>query len=357
MLLATGTTVLSRDNDPVPVSQSKSDIQVKEVSLIRLEPDFIIPEVIQKGKQAKGIIGYSQKGRPVEAWYFPGKTDRRALVIGGVHGSELSAIEVAKTVITQLRNDPSTYYSVIVIPCLFPDNMQAAEGNPLQIGSTGNIGRYSHADAPDPNRQMPALGNGFDDDDPFDHAGRKIEPENQLLLQIIQQFQPQRIANLHAIRAMDQAGIYADPRTDSKGYAHEYESDSTLAIGMAQFIEENGGGAPGNTIYTRPTTLYRCDPPVAEPGQKQKRNLHGSRLPGNRGYGVSLGSWAATAVYDPVHHQFDRPAIRILTVEFPGCKRPEDYYELSHQQQCRKQISLYAGAITSVFLADFQTEN
>lgn len=356
LLVVTGTSVFSRDNDPVPVSQHLSDTQDKEVSLFRLDPDFIIPEVIQKGKQAKGIIGYSQKGRPVEAWYFPGKTDRRALIIGGVHGSELSAIEVAKAVIAQLRDNPDNYYSVIVIPCLFPDNMQVASLNPSQIGSTSNIGRYSHADAPDPNRQMPALGNGFDDDNPYDHAGRKIEPENQLLLQVIQQFQPQRIANLHAIRAIDQGGIYADPRTDSKGYALEYDSDSTLAIGMAQFIESHGGSAPGNTVYTNPTTLYRSDPPVAAPGHKQKRNLHGSRLPGNRGYGVSLGSWASTAVHDPEHHEFNRPAIRILTVEFPGCKRPEDYSNLSQQQYCRKQIGLYAGAITSVFLADFQVE-
>lgn len=357
LLLATGSAVLSKDNDPVPVSHHLSGTQDKEVSLFRSEPDFIIPEVLQKGKQAKGIIGYSKKGRPVEAWYFPGKSDRRALVIGGVHGSELSAIEVAKTLIAQLRNNPDNYYSVIIIPCLFPDNMQTAESNPSQIGSTGNIGRYSHDHAPDPNRQMPPLGNAFNDDNPFDHAGRKIEPENQLLLKVIQQFQPQRIANLHAIRALDRGGIYADPRTDSKGYALEYDSDSTLAISMAQFIEDNGGDAPGNSIDKKPTTLYSCDPPVAEPGQKQKRNLHGSRLPGNRGYGVSLGSWASTAVHDPVHHHFDRPAIRILTVEFPGCKRPEDYQDLSLRQQCRKQISVYAGAISAVFLADFETEN
>lgn len=353
LLLATGNAVLSRDNDPVPVHQFLSDTLDKEVSPIRFVPDFVISEVIQNRKTTKGIIGYSKKGQPIEAWYFPGKTDKRALILGGVHGSELSAIEVAKTVISQLRENPDNYYSVIVIPCLFPDNKNRAALNPSQIGSVHNIGRYSHADAPDPNRQMPSLGNGFDNHNPLDHAGRAIEQENQLLLQVIQQYQPQRIANLHAIRAIDQAGIFADPRTDSKGFALEYESDSALAIGMATYIEKNGGDAPGNNLYKRPRTLYHSDPPVAEPGQKQKRNLHGSRLPGNRGYGVSLGSWASTAVYDPQHQHFNRPAIRILTVEFPGCKRPEDYPDPFQQQQCRKHIELYAGAITAVFLSDF----
>lgn len=353
ILLATGTAVLSRNNDPVPVSRLLSNTLDKEVSLIRLEPDFVISEILQNRKAAHGVIGYSKKGRPVEAWYFPGKTDKRALIIGGVHGSELSAIEVARTVITRLQNDPGNYYSVIVIPCLFPDNRTAAAASPSQIGSIHNIGRYSHADSPDPNRQMPSLGEAFDNYKPLDHAGRIIEPENQLLLQVIQQFQPQRIANLHAIRAIDQAGIYADPRTDSKGFALEYESDSTLAITMAAYIEENGGNAPGNNIYKRPTTLYRSDPPVAEPGQQQKRNLHGSRIPGNRGYGVSLGSWASTAVHDPQHQHLSRPAIRILTIEFPGCKRPGDYQDPSLQQQCKLQIHLYAGAITAVFLSDF----
>jgi hypothetical protein len=333
ILICAGTTVLA--TTPVP------------------EPDFEITKVLQSKVPVKGIAGYSKNRRPIEAWYFPGKTDKRALIIGGVHGSELSAIEVARTAIAQLMKDPTNYYSVIIIPVLFPDNMNAAAVKPSLIGSTTNIGRYSHADSPDPNRQMPSLGTAFNEYYPVDHAGRIIEPENQLLLHIIQQFNPERIANLHAIRAIDQAGVYADPRTDSKGYALEYESDSSLAISMATYIEENGGDAPGNNVFKHPSSIYHSDPPVAAPGQKQQRNLHGSRLPNNRGYGVSLGSWASTAVSDPANPKYDRPAIRLLTVEFPGCKRPADYSDPAKRQYYRDQVTAYAGAITSIFLGDF----
>jgi hypothetical protein len=327
------------------------------LSSLSNERAFIVSEVMQSKEPVRGIAGYSKGGRPIEAYYFPGKSDERALIIGGVHGSELSAIEVAKSVIEQLSKDRSNYYSVIVIPCLFPDNTNTASLYPAQIGSMSNIGRYSHSVSADPNRQMPSLGTAFHEHDPVDHAGRTIEAENQLLLKIIQEFRPTRIANLHAIRSGEKAGVYADPRTDSRGYALEYGSDSSIAVGMAMYIEANGGNAPGNKVYKKPTALYHADPVVAPEGQKQKRNLHGSKLPNNRGYGVSLGSWASTAVDDPMDPANNRPAIRLFTIEFPGCKRPEDYGDPAQRKSCRQQIDAYAGAITGIFLDDFYSED
>jgi hypothetical protein len=299
----------------------------------------------------EGVAGFSRNGRPIKAYYFPGASNKRALIIGGVHGSELSAIEVAKTLVEQLGRSEAIYYSVIVIPCLFPDNANHAASKPSEIGAVSNIGRYSQEASADPNRQMPALGKGFDKSRPFDFAGRPIEPENQLLLQFIQEFRPQRIVNIHGIRDADRAGIYADPRTDSHGFAFEYSSDSTLAISMAQYIESNGGNSPGNNLERIPSALYYADPAVALPGEKQKRNLHGSRLPGNRGYGVSLGSWASTAVNDPFNGAANRPAIRLFTMEFPGNKRPSDYNDPAVQFSCKRMIELYAGAIAKIFLA------
>jgi hypothetical protein len=323
-----------------------------DTTTIIREPDFELSKVMQSKVPVKGIAGYSKNRLPIEAYYFPGKSEKRALIIGGVHGSELSAIEVAKAAVAQLMSDPTNYYTVIIIPCLFPDNTVMAAQKPSLIGSTDNIGRYSHAGSPDPNRQMPSLGTAFNEYYPVDHAGRMIEQENQLLLRIIQQFKPERIANLHAIRAIDQAGVYADPRTDHRGFALEYESDSSLAISMALYIEQNGGDAPGNKVYKDPSTLYHTDPHVAAPGEKQPRNLHGSRLPNNRGYGVSLGSWASTAVSDPANPKYDREAIRLLTVEFPGCRRAEDYSNPAKRQYYREQTAAYAGALTNVFLGD-----
>lgn len=317
---------------------------------------FTIIRAIGSRVSINGIAGFSKNGRPIEAFYFPGTGNKRALVIGGVHGSELSAIEVARTLITQLSKEHGNYYSVIVIPTLFPDNAVKAISDPSAIGGVYNVGRYSHSSSADPNRQMPQLGKAFDLSHPIDHAGRTIEPENQLLLQFIQEFQPQRIINLHAIRNMAQGGIYADPRTDSKGNALEFESDNNLAVGMAHFIESNGGRAPGNKLQKKPTALYHTDPQVAKPGQFQKRNLEGSKLPGNRGYGVSLGSWASTAVEDQLIEKYNRPAIRLLTLEFPGYKRPADYREPVDQQFCKKQVELYAMSIRRIFLARLYEE-
>jgi hypothetical protein len=331
------------------------DSTVRQGLFIESAP-FTINQVVQSRVAMKGIAGFSKAGRPIEAYYFPGTSNKRALVIGGVHGSELSGIAVAKTLIEQLAKQQDIYYSVIVIPVLFPDNAEKAITNPSLIGGVSNLGRYSYTASADPNRQMPPLGQAFDPNRPLDFAGRPIEPENQLLLQFIQEFQPQRIVNLHAIRDVSQGGIYADPRTDSKGIALGYESDNNLAVAMAQYIESNGGLVPGNKLKKQPTALYHADPGVAMAGQKQKRNLEGSKLPGNRGYGVSLGSWASTAVDDPVNQQYNRPAIRLITAEFPGYKRPADYTDPLVEQQCRKNVELFANAIRKVFLGRFFEE-
>jgi hypothetical protein len=61
--------------------------------------------------------------------------------------------------------------------------------------------------------------------------------------------------------------------------------------------------------------LYYCDPHIAPAGTKQPRNIHGSKLASNRGYGVSLGGWASTAVCEQ-DEVYSRPSMILLTVEF-----------------------------------------
>jgi hypothetical protein len=176
------------------------------------------------------------------------------------------------------------------------------------------------------------------------------------MLNIINAFRPQRIVNIHAIRDTNSAGIFADPRTDHNGIALGYETDSSLAIDMAKFINSKGGLVRGNKLDDIATTRYHRDPPAAAKGKPQERTLEGSVLPGKRGSGISLGSWASTAVYDTVERMNNRPAIRILTMEFPGYKRPFDYTTVKEQDDCKKLIELYAAAITKVFLQDVYIE-
>lgn len=299
------------------------------------------------------ILELTKLGRPIEAYYFPGKSDKRALIIAGVHGSELSSIAIATGLIRQLQQDSSLYYEVLILPMLFPDNAAMATENPSLIGSVHNIGRYSNADMPDPNRQMPMLGKTFNSGNPKDFVGRIIEQENQVMLKVIQAFKPDRILNIHAIKDVTKAGIFADPRTDALGKSLGFDSDSSLAVAMAIAIAEAGGCVSGNQLTKQPTALYYNDFPSAQSGAIQKRNFAGSQLPQKRGFGVSLGSWATTAVEDPID---GRTAIRLLTMEFPGCKRPEDYQDAESQLWCSQEVNRYIASITKVFLNNFYEE-
>ena len=322
-------------------------------------PSFDVSELtlfINRKVAGKATIGFSQKGKAVEAYYFPGTSNKKALIIGGVHGSELAAIEVAKELIDEFKKGELSYYSVVIIPCLFPDNAATTLRFPSQIGGTDNIGRYTHALAVDPNRQMPSPGTQFDRRTAFDHLGRIIEKENQLLLQLINEFRPQRIVNLHAIRDTAHAGIYADPRTDSKGLALGYETDSSLAVDMARYIHQSGGSTSGNELEKRPTALYYKDPVIVPKGFLQKRNINSNVLIKGKGHGVSLGSWASTAVEDSINPGNNRNAIRLITVEFPGYKRPIDYKTITQQNYYQRQVQLYAGAVKTIFLGNHYTE-
>jgi hypothetical protein len=312
--------------------------------------DEFLTQILQQGKAARFLLGQSKKKQSIEAWYFPGTSDKKALVIGGVHGTELSGIEVANTLIEKLAGGIQSYYHVIIIPCLFADNASIARNNPVEIGSVANIGRYSFSTSADPNRQMPSPGKPFDEGETIDHLGRQIEIENRLLLRLITAFKPERIASVHGIRDLKYAGIYADPRTDDKGYALGFESDSSLAIEMAHWVYENNGFVPGNMLHIKPTALYYKDPSAVIKGAFQPRNFSGSSLPDNRGSGISLGTWGSTAISEAKDPLMNRDAMRIITIEFPGYKRPGDYKNSKHQMWIREQVQLYAFSIANIFL-------
>jgi len=312
--------------------------------------------VLSEKKAGSFVLGKTQLGRNVEAYFFPGTSEKRALIIGGMHGSELSSIEVASELVRMLKQTGTIYYNVIIIPSLFPDNAETAKQFPLLIGDADNIGRYSFTGAVDPNRQMPTPGYAFDQEDELDHAGRKIENENSLLLGLISEYHPQRIVNLHAIREKNYAGVFADPRTDHRSVALGYATDSSLAIEIAKHIHQQGGYVPGNHLATIPNAIYYRDPEPVAAGQFQKRNFTGSFLPGKRGGGVSLGTWASTAVFDEFDSTKNRDAIRILTIEFPGSRRPVDYRLKKDRDYYQKLVELYASGINRVFLQEYFIE-
>lgn len=314
---------------------------------------FNLAVMLAENKPAKKVLGYSKNNKAIEAYYFPGTSTKKALVIGGVHGSELSSVDVAKRLITQLSKGEKPYYCVIVIPSVFPDN--AAIAAACQHDRVAkNTGRYTHAEAIDPNRQLPSLGAPFRLDNPVDAYGREVEKENRLLFQLIQAYQPGRIVSLHAIKDYGKAGIYADPRTDCEGNALGFASDSLLAVTMAKYIDEKGGNVYGNRLKTAPTALYHLDPKPVARGQKQQRNLVGANMKGKIN-GVSLGGWASTAVCDEKNNYY-RAAIRILTIEFPGYKKPAEYRLAEDREWYKGLADLYAGSVYKHFLQAYCVE-
>lgn len=304
-----------------------------------------LEQKMAEGRSFKTTICFTKNQRAVEAWYFPGISSRRALIIGGVHGSELSSIELANHLISQLSTGEKPFFSVIILPSLFPDNAARALENfadPFHL-----TGRYSSDSTADPNRQMPPLGYAFDPSSPFDMLGREIEKENQYLLQLIQEFKPERIANLHAIRDVEKAGIFADPRTDHQGIALGFSEDSLLAFSMNKIVCRNGGKV--NSISTdNIPVVYHNDPGVVPAGHYQPRNLQGSKLPGGRGQGISLGSWATTAICND-DSALGRAALILITVEFPGYKS-SSYQEKEEKFNYFLNLRLYSLALSSVFL-------
>ena len=151
--------------------------------------------------------------------------------------------------------------------------------------------------------------------------------------------------------------FFADPRTDENGIALGYESDSSLAVSMAVVADNLGGRVPGNMINQKANALYYKDPPAVAKGLWQKRNFKGSNATGYIGSGVSLGTWGSTAVNDSIDAFNNRDAIRIITIEFPGNKRPVDYKDNKQQKLVERGIKAFATAIVEVFLNDYFVEN
>jgi hypothetical protein len=301
-------------------------------------------------------LGSSAGGRGIYAYEFPGTTTNRALVIGGVHGSELSGIEVVEQLITQLRTGPRPYYTVTIVPRLFPDNAHVREGNRAAIQADSNVGRYTRSTAVDPNRQMPEFGRSFDPSNPVDSRGRTIEAENVMLLELIDRIRPSRVVSVHAMHSDASAGIFADPRTDQNQIALGYDTDRALALEMARLAQSRGAAVSGNRLGSQnENTTYALDPPIAQAGQRQTRS-RGQASADHRGEGVSLGGWGSTAVCDAAHPERNRSAMRIITIEMPRGQRSQDMQTQAQRDARRVVVQAHVDAIREIFLGPHQVE-
>ena len=322
------------------------------------EPLWSTDLITERNK--RGISGFngnattlavSKGGRPIEAYFFPGKTDNRALIISGVHGSELSGIDVVRILIERLKQPGFTpYYSVMIVPRLFPDNAATAENRTNKKedpDNDGNIGRVTPGQK-DPQRQNPDLGKAYDPSTKKDKTGKDIEPENIVLMELIERFKPARIASVHGkhLSVKGQSGIYADPRTDSAGTALGTDSDKRLAVAMADKAAAGGARVPGNKLDGTKNAKYPQDKDFADVGNPQERVDKD---------GYSLGGWGSTAVCDIKRPEANRPAMRIITIEVMG-DSVEDVAPKADQAKRQAELAAHADALQEIFLGNNEVE-
>ncbi|MGC2636369.1 MAG: DUF4157 domain-containing protein [Acidobacteriaceae bacterium] len=211
--------LLARLSQPdVQKAQADADVDTELASILKTQPDdLFVAQRIRKGQlgQTTGKFGPKVGGkpvqRPVEATFIRGATDRRALVIAGVHGTERQGMEVARDLIRDLQaaaQPPG--FTTVIVPSLFPDN---AASRSRESGPTPTNRNF-----PLPSEDLAAAraaGGGTAVDASKDAAGhrtREILPENLMLLELIERFHPERIISIHGTWGPGEAGAFYDPR-------------------------------------------------------------------------------------------------------------------------------------------------
>jgi hypothetical protein len=216
---------LSASDMQTAAAHADKDIETALGTLLTGD-DLWLARRIWQGKlgDTTGARSPAKKPQPVQVNFFQGSTDRRALVIAGVHGSEKQGIEVANRLIHDLQPPaPPPVLTTIVVPSLFPDNA-------LLTGTTAreDPATPTNRNFPPPSDDLAAAtpkGGGK----AFDVKGRAILPENVMLIELMERFHPERIISIHGTQAPGQAGVFYDRRSPSEA---EDRSARTLAKGL-----------------------------------------------------------------------------------------------------------------------------
>ncbi|WP_157591823.1 hypothetical protein [Solirubrobacter soli] len=305
---------------------------------------------------------------PVHAYYFPGVTERRALIIGGVHGSEPQGVAVVESLRAELTKRSAAgkppYFTVILVPKLIArtheSKLPKVKDRRYVPRAPGDSAAEVNKTGIEPNRTFPMPGEDYADarkratggdselkfDPPGkegprkpkgDHATDTILPENRVLIQLIERFKPERIASVHA--------HFLDPGVEAKpGVEGQPAKDGKPAVKARPEVKgrDPGTGRPGNDpgvfvdprkgtaaeiaeddrLATEmlhhaqkraPATLQggAQDPFMGNVGGKKRFNETVHYDPAAAGVeGTSLGDWAP--VKTPT-----RGAITTITVEIP----------------------------------------
>jgi murein peptide amidase A len=178
-------------------------------------------------------LGRSFEGRPITMALFRGNHalvgPDAVLVIGGIHGNEPTSVDVARSLVDELRADPAlaTGHTVAVIVNANPDAYERRT--------------RTNANGIDVNRNFPAAN--------FKPARRRgpfrggdtpaSEPETRAILAAIEQIQPRLLISIHSIDHGRQCNNYDGP-----------------AEAIARLMEQHNGYPAAATIgYPTPGSL------------------------------------------------------------------------------------------------------
>jgi murein peptide amidase A len=134
------------------------------------------------------IIGHSTQGREITMTMF-GTGARPVLVMGGIHGSEPTSVDVAQGVLAALKTNPARAgtTAVAVIPVANPDGyLIRSRYNARGVDLNRNFPANNW-------RKAPATGRR-------NYGGNPLsEPESQAIASVIDTLQPRLIISIHSI--------------------------------------------------------------------------------------------------------------------------------------------------------------
>jgi hypothetical protein len=336
----------------------------------------------------EGILPGSTPNRPVRAILFPGRTDRRALIISGVHGDEAAGIEVVERLRSLLRRRAAAhgppFFTTMLVPVVIPRT--SATGQRYVPGGIGliedDVGNKKKSKVVrqdiEPNLNLPLPGENYKmarshgaqrstDPELFIRVRSKsgkvskrpakgqrtsirMLPETRMLLQLIEHLQPERLAAIHAHSREgtcypckdgqltecggEGPGIFVDPRgMDPISHkvinSRQYKADRLLASRMLQDAINRLKRDPLPETGDSSASF----PPFAGNSACHPSTVEyfSPRLT----EGNSLGDWAPVPTPD-------RTAITTLTIELPKYKRIDP--------AASRVIDLYRDLLADVFL-------
>jgi hypothetical protein len=304
------------------------------------------------------------------AFFFPGRSDRRALIISGVHGDEKRGVQVVEGLRSLLATNSAKgnkpFFTTILVPVVIPRTRAKGKRNvPGGIGMD-NKGTVVCREV-EPNRNFPMPGEDLvaaqargktivtapelmirdasgrlRPPKGVDRTSIRMLPETRILMSLIERFQPERLASVHDHSLVSRChpcngkearcggegpGIFVDPRGIDPASGKitniaQVQEDDRLATRM---VEEAMKRLPCMNDAFRPFDGNRALFPMTI------RYFSPQRVEGN-----SLGDWAPVPAGT-------RPGITTLTIEVPKYKPAQATAE-------RRVIDLHLDLLQQKFL-------